>query len=157
MDVEVSTMTDIILKHKGTLDKFVGDALMAVWGTLAEEADDGAAKAVHAAADMLRELDAYNRETGVDRPTLRIGIGVNTGPVVAGFMGSHSRRLEFTVVGDTVNIASRLCSMAKAGEVLVSTHTWERVDVAGETLGEIQLKGKARPVGIYRLTTGSGS
>ena len=112
-------MVDCVFRHDGTLDKFMGDALMAHWGAPIG-GDRDADNAVAAAIDMMQALDTLNatwRTTG--RPELHIGIGLNYGEAFAGNIGSE-RRLEFTVIGDTVNTAYRLCSAADAGEILIT-------------------------------------
>src|SRR5690349_128264 len=112
-------MVECVFKHGGTLDKFIGDAVMAQWGAPITEADD-ADRALDAAVDMIRSLEKLNvRWQLQNRPQLKIGIGLNYGEAFAGNIGSE-RRLEFTVIGDTVNTASRLCAWAEGGEILLS-------------------------------------
>ncbi len=112
-------MVDCVFRHEGALDKFIGDAIMAYWGA-PEARDDDAERAVAAAHDMQEALALLNeRWRREGRPELRVGIGIHTGDAFVGNIGSP-RRLEFTLIGDTVNLASRLCSLAKSGEVLVS-------------------------------------
>ncbi len=114
-----TVMVDCVFKHGGTLDKFIGDAIMAQWGAPLAAPDD-ADRAMDAALDMMRQLDTLNdswREAG--RPTLQIGIGLNVGDVFAGNIGSE-RRLEFTVIGDAVNTAAHLCAAAEGGEILLT-------------------------------------
>jgi adenylate cyclase len=145
-------MVEAVFAHGGVLDKFIGDALMAVWGTLEPEDDGGARRAVNAARALLAGLEEFNRSRPEGLP-LRMGIGVNTGPVVAGFMGAWNRRLEFTVVGDTVNVASRLCSRAAAGEIVIGPETWRllgRPEDAVPSEG-VRLKGKAEPLPVYTI------
>ena len=112
-------MVDCVFRHDGTLDKFIGDAVMAQWGAPIGGPDD-ADKAMAAAIDMIHELDKLNAHwRAAGRPELQIGIGLNFGEAFAGNIGSE-RRLEFTVIGDTVNTASRLCDAAGPREILMS-------------------------------------
>ncbi|HET9212812.1 MAG TPA: adenylate/guanylate cyclase domain-containing protein, partial [Thermoanaerobaculia bacterium] len=112
-------MVEIVFKYGGTLDKFMGDALMALWGAPIARIDD-ADRATRAAIGMqqaLRQLNARWQLQG--RPALAVGIGLNAGEVFAGNIGSE-RRLEYTVIGDAVNVAARLCSQAGPGEILIA-------------------------------------
>jgi len=114
-----SAMVECVFRHGGALDKFIGDALMAYWGA-PEARDDDTARALAAAFDMQASLAALNaRWRAEDRPELRAGIGIHRGEAFVGNIGSP-RRLEFTLIGDTVNTANRLCDLAEGGEVLVS-------------------------------------
>lgn len=148
-------MVDCVFRHDGALDKFMGDALMAHWG--APIGSDGDAdNAVAAAIEMMKALDALNvnwRKTG--RPELNVGIGLNYGEAFAGNIGSE-RRLEFTVIGDTVNTAYRLCSAAEAGEILISDDVRRalRSPVNLVERPPMELKNKAQPVTIYRVAAG---
>ncbi len=115
----LSAMVDCVFRHGGTLDKFIGDCVMAQWGA-PEGAPDDADRALRAALDMHVALDALNvRRAAAGRPRLAMGVGLSYGEVFAGNIGSE-RRLEFTVIGDAVNHASRLCDAAGPGELLVS-------------------------------------
>lgn len=112
-------MVECVFRHEGALDKFIGDAIMAYWGA-PESREDDPERAVAAAMDMhaaLRTLNARWRLEG--RPELEVGIGIHAGDAFVGNIGSP-RRLEFTLIGDTVNLASRLCAIARDGEILVS-------------------------------------
>jgi adenylate cyclase len=146
-------MVDIVFEHGGTLDKFMGDAIMALWGAPLSHEDD-ADRAMQCALDQLAALDKMNakwKEQG--RPTIGVGIGVNYGEVFAGNIGSD-KRLEYTVIGDAVNIASRLCSSAGPNEILLSEPFYKalkkppRVDA----LDPIQVKGKSRRLAVYRVS-----
>ncbi len=145
-------MVDCVFRHGGTLDKFIGDAVMAQWGAPLGESDD-ADRAMAAALDMMSALDQLNeRWTAAARPTLEIGIGLNFGEAFAGNIGSE-RRLEYTVIGDTVNTASRLCSKAGPGEILVSEE-FRRVlktPPRFEAPVPMELKGKSHPVPVFKV------
>jgi len=143
-------MVEIVFRHGGTLDKFIGDAIMALWGAPLATEDD-ADKAMAAAIEMQRALVELNRhwEEG-GKPPIQIGIGINFGEVFAGNIGSE-QRLEYTVLGDAVNTASRLCSKAAKGEIMISEPFFKRLkrppDV--ESREPIPLKGKSKPVANY--------
>ena len=145
-------MVDIVFRHGGTLDKFMGDAVMAQWGAPLGAPDD-ADRAMAAAIEMVGALDTLNeRWIGQGRPELQIGIGLSFGEAFAGNIGSE-RRLEFTVIGDTVNTASRLCSAAGAHEILV-TQELRNALTAPPPLDEcppMELKGKSQPLAVYRV------
>ena len=116
-----SEMAECVFQHGGTLDKFIGDAVMAQWGA-PERAPDGdeADRALEAARAMLERLERLNtRWAKAGRPVLEVGVGLNYGEVFAGTLGSE-RRLEYTVIGDVVNTASRLCEVAQGGEILLT-------------------------------------
>jgi len=147
-----TVMTEIIFRYQGTLDKFIGDEIMAVFGSPITREDD-TLRAVQAALEMLRANQAHNEERATrNQAPLEIGIGLSTGEVIAGYVGSPDR-MEFTVVGDPVNIASRLCSVARAGQLIVpeSTHTFVRDQVESESIGQLELKGKESRVDAYRV------
>ncbi len=145
------TMVEIVFEHGGTLDKFLGDGMMAVWGTPIVAADD-AVRAVRAARAMRAALDGVVNAARVARgeEPLAVGFGIATGRVVAGAMGAR-RRLDFTVIGDTVNLASRLCGQAKAGQILVDEPTDRliRHELNTTALEPRQVKGFARPVAVF--------
>jgi adenylate cyclase len=147
-------MVDIVFRHGGTLDKFIGDAVMAQWGAPIETPDDPD-RAVRAAMEMVAALDRLNERFRADgRPEVQVGIGLNYGEAFAGYIGSESR-LEFTVIGDTVNTASRLSSAAGPRDILISEEL-RRVLAAPPELAEcppLDLKGKSQPVPVYRVVT----
>jgi len=145
-------MTDLVFEHGGTLDKFIGDALLAVWGAPISAADD-ADRALRAAREMQERLGALNRHWhSAGRPPLEIGIGLSAGEVFAGYLGS-ARRLEYSVMGDPVNVASRLCDDAGPGEILLDQAILDRISSTPEVerAAEIALRGKTKPVIVYRL------
>ncbi|MBU0553445.1 FHA domain-containing protein [Myxococcota bacterium] len=145
-------MVDIIFRFEGTLDKFIGDEIMAVWGAPVAQPDH-ARRAVGAALQMMKALDDFNtfRIANSEVP-LRAGCGINCGEVLAGQIGS-SRTASYTVMGSTVNLASRLCGCAAAGEILVSTPMLEQLGatIQYEERPAIQLKGIDQPTPIYRI------
>ena len=144
-------MVDIVFEHGGTLDKFMGDAVMALWGApLAQP--DAADRAMRAAFESLTALEKLNQKWAAEgRQHIDIGIGINYGEVFAGNIGSN-RRLEYTVIGDPVNVAFRLCSHAGPGEVIVSEPFYQQLAEAppAEELG-LKVKGKEEEVRAYRV------
>lgn len=145
-------MVECVFRHGGTLDKFIGDAVMAQWGAPLGEPDD-ADRAMRAAVDMMRSLAELNRQWRSEfRPELSIGIGLNFGEAFAGNIGSE-RRLEFTVIGDTVNTASRLCGAAEGGEILLSEpFTLAMRDKVPMTQhAPMELKGKSQLVPVWSV------
>ena len=153
LNVHFSHMADIILKHNGTIDKYIGDAIMAFWGAPVRT-EDHAEQAVRAGIEMLKELDAVNRELrtkGLDME-IKIGIGINTGEATIGEIGSEKKK-NYTIVGDTVNLASRLESITKEykSPLIYSEYTHEKIKdkVQGKVLGNVKVKGREQPVNIY--------
>jgi adenylate cyclase len=145
-------MVEVIFKHEGTLDKFVGDEIMALFGAPVSHGDD-AVRAVRTAIEMLEVLAELNSARArVGAPEIRIGIGINTGHVVAGYIGS-SKALEYTVIGDTVNTGARLCSIAKAGEIIISQSTLDQIGDRFDVveLPPTQVKGKSQALKIYNV------
>jgi adenylate cyclase len=145
-------MVECVFRHGGTLDKFIGDAVMAQWGAPLGESDD-VDRAMESALDMMLALDQLNeRWTAAGRPTLQIGIGLNFGEAFAGNIGSE-RRLEYTVIGDTVNTASRLCSAAGAGEILVTEEFRAALKTPPRLVAKppMELKGKSQPVPVFAV------
>lgn len=147
-----TAMANVIFTHEGNLDKFIGDCVMATWGPPITHPDD-AGRALRCALEMLDEIIAMNanREAAGKKP-IEVGIGINTGQAVVGYIGSNERH-EFTAIGDSVNVASRLCGLAKAGEVLASEATVRRAGPGFkvEAVSVMQVKGKEKGVPTYRV------
>jgi adenylate cyclase len=145
-------MVETLFKYEGTLDKFMGDGIMALWGAPVATKDDPV-RSVQCALEQMEVLRAFNARRHLQRiPPLEIGIGIHTGPVVAGYIGS-SKALSYTVIGDTANTSARLCGAAGPGEILVSAPVIERL--AGrfdyKELPALQLKGKEKPFRCFAL------
>ncbi|HYE89406.1 MAG TPA: adenylate/guanylate cyclase domain-containing protein, partial [Terriglobales bacterium] len=142
----------VVEETGGVVDKYVGDEVMALFGAPLE-LPDHAVRAVEAGLRMTRELDDLNRSRSArGEPPLRVSIGIHTGVVVAGNMGSPNR-LNYTVLGEGVNLAARLCGLAGASEVLVSEPTYRAVQdrVRATPLGGKPLKGFSTPIPVYRI------
>jgi len=119
-------MVETLFKYEGTLDKFMGDGIMALWGAPVAHPDD-AARSVQCALEQMRVLGEFNRgRIAANLPPLSIGIGIHTGPLVAGYIGS-SKALSYTVIGDTANTSARLCGIAQTGQIIVSETTYARL------------------------------
>ena len=149
----LSRMTDVIFKYEGTLDKYIGDAIMAVYGAPLDMPDH-AASAVRSALEMQERLAEFNTERKETGLQLQIRIGINSGKAVAGEIGSINKK-EYTVLGDVVNTASRLeSSVAKPGMVVIGENTYEAVKDLFEcrSLGKATLKGKAKEVATFEVT-----
>jgi adenylate cyclase len=145
-------MVEIVFEHGGTLDKFMGDALMALWGAPLDREDD-ADCAVRAAIAMQRAISRLNSRWGQQgRQTISVGIGINVGEVFAGNIGSQ-RRLEYTVIGDAVNTAARLCSEAGPGDILIALPLYMslRQPPLVHSLPALPLRGKSQPVPVYSV------
>jgi adenylate cyclase len=145
-------MIETVSKHDGTLEKFLGDAVMAVFGAPIAHPDH-AARAVLTALDMraaVADLAKRRREQGL--APFEVGIGVSLGEVVAGTVGTEER-MEYTVIGDSVNVASRLQDRAKAGSILLSRRTYDAVRdlVDAKALGALKVKGKEAEVEVYEV------
>jgi class 3 adenylate cyclase/DNA-binding NarL/FixJ family response regulator len=148
----LSAMAEVVAAHGGTIDKFQGDAVMAVFGA-PEPQDDHAERALRCAIAMqMRQRELNAEGWGVDGlPSLDVGIGVNTGQVIAGTVGGGGR-LEYTVVGDAVNVASRLQAEAEGGEIVASSTTVVAAPaISCEPVGARQVKGREEPVEVFRV------
>jgi adenylate cyclase len=149
-----SVMVEVVFRHNGTLDKFIGDAIMAQWGAPIAGTDD-AGSAMAAALEMMRELDTLNAKWRAQgRPALQIGVGLNYGESFAGYIGSE-RRLEYTVIGDAVNTASRLCAAAEGGEILLSGEMRAALSAPPPMVerGTMELRGKSQPIPVYSVVS----
>ena len=147
-----------VQRHGGVVDKLIGDEVFAVFGAPVDLEDD-AISAVRAALDMREALETVNRtrEARGDLP-ISFGVGMNSGSAVAGGLGADTH-LEYTVVGNTVNIAARLCSEAAAGQIVLSQATYVRVKhkVEAEALDPVAVKGVTFPLGVFELVSMNGS
>jgi adenylate cyclase len=145
-----SRMTDIIFEYDGTLDKYIGDALMAVFGAPMEKEDD-AERAILAALEMRRELAVMMEKAGAEKQ-INVRIGINTGRVVAGNIGSP-KRMDYTVIGDPVNIASRLESIAQPNQILIGEETYRHVKGRFKIneVGAHKVKGKEKKILAYEV------
>jgi len=148
----LSVQTEIILRNGGMLDKFVGDCAMAVYGTPIAKPDD-ALRAVKTAVEIqtaVKELNQNRKQAG--ERTVMIGIGINTGELISGNMGSK-QKMDYTVIGDTVNLAARLESVAEGGSILISEATYQEVKdaVVAEKLSPLPIKGKKEAVQVYSV------
>jgi adenylate cyclase len=145
-------MVDLVFKYEGTLDKFMGDGIMALWGAPLQNPDDPI-RSVECALEMGQALGDFNRQRlERDLQPLAVGIGIHTGPLVAGYIGS-SKALSYTVIGDSANTSARLCSVALAGQIIVSENTLVRLknkfDV--EELQPAKVKGKEKPLRVFNV------
>jgi adenylate cyclase len=154
-------MVDCVFDHAGILDKFIGDAIMAVFGAPFSKPEEDPVNAVLAALAMRRQLAAYNelrRRQG--RPPIETGVGISSGEVVCGYIGSE-KRMEYTVIGDGVNLASRLEGATKqyGAPVMISEFTRDRVGGRFLTreLDTMRVKGKKQPVRVYEVLAEAGS
>ena len=152
----LTAMVDVVMKYDGTLDKFVGDAIMTVYGapTSAGDAED-AWRAVQTAAEMRARLaELQQRWRAAGKPELRIGVGLNHGEVVVGNIGSP-QRMEYTVIGDPVNVASRVEGLNKefGTDILLTESVYELVKerVDAKLIGSVSVKGREQKVNVYAL------
>ncbi|HYL68346.1 MAG TPA: adenylate/guanylate cyclase domain-containing protein [Candidatus Limnocylindria bacterium] len=150
----LGAMTDIVFANQGTLDKYIGDAIMAFWGSPYPQ-EDHAVRACNCALQMVRSLEKLNSKWQAERrPPISIGIGLNTGLLNVGNMGS-AKRLSWTVMGDNVNLASRLEGINKQyhTQIVISEATYRQVQdrFVCRELDKIRVKGKIQPVNIYEL------
>jgi adenylate cyclase len=151
----LGAMTNIVFEYEGTLDKFIGDAIMALWGAPVGQPDhaERACRCAVAMIEKLKELQKKWADEG--KYVIDIGIGINTGGMVVGNMGAEGKKMDYTVIGDNVNLGARLESLTRQynSHIIISEYTFAKVkDIVEVTeLGTVTVKGKQRPVMIYNL------
>jgi adenylate cyclase len=153
----LSPMTQIVMEERGTLDKYIGDAVMAIFGAPLD-VPDHAIRACQAALSMLKKLGQINNEWRKRNfPSIAIGIGINTGEAIVGNMGANMR-FDYTAIGDSVNLASRLEGLNKlyGTEIIISKSTLENLNSSEapflfRELDVVQVKGKEEPISIFEL------
>ncbi len=152
----LGAMTAIVFEHEGTLDKFVGDAIMALWGAPVGQPDhaERGVRCALAMIDKLKQLQAKWAAEG--KYVIDIGIGINTGDMVVGNMGAEGKKMDYTVIGDNVNLGARLEGLTRKynNHIIISEYTYEKVKdiVQANELGSVTVKGKEKPVVVYDLT-----
>lgn len=148
-----SEAVEVVLRHKGFIDKFIGDCIMAAWGVPMTSEQEDAINGVACALEIQRLIKDPKRTffTG-NASHLGVGIGMNTGYLIAGNLGS-TKRMNYSIIGDTVNLAARLEGVAKAGEVIITEETFRLLDGAFkvEARDPVKVKGKAEPIVIYSV------
>ena len=152
LNEHLAAMTEVIDRHEGTVDKFVGDEVVALFGA-PMPMEDHARRAICTALEMQQahqELMASWVKAGYE--AVPIGIGINTGEMIVGNIGCQ-RQMDYTAIGDNMNLASRICGVARGGQVLISQATYQliRQDVVGHELAPVWVKGKAQPVQLYKV------
>jgi adenylate cyclase len=151
----LGAMTEIVFDHEGTLDKFVGDAIMALWGAPVGQPDH-AQRAVKCALAMIERLQQLQAKWAAEgKYVIDIGIGINTGDMVVGNMGAEGKKMDYTVIGDNVNLGARLEGLTRQynNHIIISEFTYEKVKdiILVNELGSVTVKGKQKPVSIYDL------
>ncbi len=148
-----SEAVELVIKHRGYIDKFIGDCIMAAWGVPLQTAEEDAIQAVSCALEIQEMVASPTRKFFKgEASNLKIGIGMHTGPLVAGNLGS-SRRMNYTVIGDTVNLAARLEGVAGPGEVIITETTKKLIEgyFEVEKRNPVRVKGKSQPIQIYNV------
>jgi adenylate cyclase len=148
-----SRITESVIKHGGHLNKFAGDEAMAIFG--APISNPGHAEAaIKAALDIREEIEHFDKKKDMNDVDIQVGIGVNSGEMLAGNIGSQ-KKMEYTVIGDNVNVASRLTSMAKPGEILISRQTYalikDNISLKVEERGMVAVKGKKIKIDVFNI------
>jgi adenylate cyclase len=148
-----SEVSAVVLRHEGVIEKYIGDALLAVWGAPRARPEDPE-RALRSAVEMLRALVPFNEGRAArGQAPLQIHIGINTGPVAAGNIGSEGY-LQYATIGDTTNVTSRICSAAGPDEILIAEATLQRLGGCPfpcEALAPVAVKGKSEPLRLYRV------
>ena len=146
----LTSMTDAVFAHGGTIDKYIGDAVMALFGAPVAS-EDSAAAAIRAALEMKERIKEF-KEPGGKKQSLRVRVGINTGTAVVGNLGSK-RRSEYTALGDSVNVASRLETLARPNEICVDEDTYSKTkdEFVFEQIGAIDVKNRVEPVSVYKV------
>jgi adenylate cyclase len=151
----LGAMTNIVFEHEGTLDKFVGDAIMALWGAPVGQPDH-AERACRCALAMIAKLKELQKKWADEgKYVIDIGIGINTGDMVVGNMGAEGKKMDYTVIGDNVNLGARLEGLTRQynNHIIISEYTYARVEhiIEAKELGTVTVKGKQLPVLVYDL------
>lgn len=146
-------MAEIVFRYDGTLEKYIGDALMAIWGAPFQHPDDPS-RAVRAAIEMQYAVKRFNAEWGTPRGMeIQIHIGLNTGKVAAGNIGSKDY-IQYATIGDTTNVTSRICGVAQSHEIMISESTRLKLNdplIPLEKIDPVKVKGKDEPLQLYRV------
>jgi adenylate cyclase len=151
----LGAMTNIVFEHDGTLDKFVGDAIMALWGAPVGQPDH-AERACRCALAMIAKLEELQKKWASEgKYVIDIGIGINSGDMVVGNMGAEGKKMDYTVIGDNVNLGARLEGLTRKynNHIIISEYTYRKVRhlVKVNELGSVTVKGKEQPVVIFDL------
>jgi class 3 adenylate cyclase len=153
LNIYLGTMANVVMKYGGSVDNFIGDAIMAVFGAPITKPDD-TARAIACAVEMQNSMDAVNTEIeGRGLSKLIMGIGVSTGEVIAGNIGSEAR-IKYSVIGSTVNLAARIEGITSGGQIFAAAATFEEIRDIASIAGHlnVKLKGLNQPVPIYEIT-----
>ncbi|MGD2270200.1 MAG: adenylate/guanylate cyclase domain-containing protein [Desulfobacterales bacterium] len=145
-------VVESVFRYEGTVDKFMGDEIMLIWGAPLTHEDDPI-RAVRAALEIKTELVKFNHQRmSENKEEISIGIGINTGSLVAGYIGS-TQAMSYSVIGDSVNTAARLCAAAKKGQILISENTLNQLGDGFEIaeIEPLQAKGKFNPIRVYNV------
>jgi class 3 adenylate cyclase len=152
LNIYFTKMVAVIRNHGGVIDKFIGDAMLCVWG-VPHPIQNGTERAIQCAWKMQKEMELLNQDfIKKNMSTMGVGIGIHFGTVVAGTLGS-SDRMEYTVIGDVVNTAQRVESKALANTILLTQEAFDEVKdlVTAQSIGMFSLKGKALPVPLWQI------
>ncbi len=148
-----SEAVELVIKNRGYIDKFIGDYIMAAWGVPMQSEQEDAVAAVRCAVEIQQLVASKDRTFFHGKASkLKVGIGMHTGPLVAGNLGS-ARRMDYSIIGDTVNVAARLEGVAEAGDVIITEDTRTLIgdQFVMKTLKPVKVKGKDKPIPIYRV------